>query len=115
MAPGVGPLPAAGAEIDVAGPISRYVEGLAPRNRRQIKMALRVFDWLPFPWRFSRASIEARQGFLRDLDRSGLSFHQDVLLFLKVLAGIGYGGDRRVSETVGYEMRCAVSDGGPDR
>ena len=118
MAPGVGQLPAADGELDVAGPVSRYVEGLAPRNRRQIKLALRVFDWLTFPWRFSRASLEARQGFLREMDRSGLSFHQDLLLLLKVLAGIGYGGQPSVAGAIGYEMRCEVADAeeaaGPD-
>jgi len=108
MAPGVGSLPAAVREVDVLGPIARFVDGLPPRARRQIRVALRIFDWLSFPWRFSRASLAAREQFLRDMDRSGLPLHQDLLLFMKVIAGIGYGGDPLVRRAVGYEMRCEV-------
>jgi choline dehydrogenase-like flavoprotein len=114
MAPGYGALPAADGELDVTGPIARYVTGLTPRTQRQIKLALRVFDWLPFPWRFSRASLDAREEFLRHLDRSGRPFHQDLLLFMKVIAGIGYGGRAEVQSAVGYEMRCAVREGEPE-
>ena len=95
-------------------PIVRYISGLPPRARRQIKVALRIFDWLPFPWRFSRVSLAARGQFLRDMDRSGLPLHQDLLLFMKVIAGIGYGGDPLVRGAVGYEMRCEVLETAPD-
>ena len=49
------------------------------------------------------------------MDRSGFSLYQDLLLFLKVLVGIGYGRDPRVRDAIGYEMRCAVRGGEPDR
>jgi choline dehydrogenase-like flavoprotein len=114
MAPGLGPLPAAVRDVDVVGPIARYVADLPPRARRQIKVALRIFDWLPFPWRFSRVSPEAREQFLRDMEQSGLPLHQDLLLFMKVVAGIGYGGDPLVRRAVGYEMRCEVRDAPAD-
>ena len=81
---------------------------------RQIKLALRVIEWLPFPWRFSRASLEARQDFLRRLQDSSLPRAADLLLFLKVLTGLGYGNDPRVQAAIGYQMRCEVGGDPPD-
>ncbi len=113
MAPGVGRLPAAEAEVPVAEPIARYLRSLPPGAVRRTRLALRVFEWLPFPWRFSRSSLEARQEFLRRLDGSPRWLHSNLLLFVKVLAGLGYGNDPRVREAVGYESRCAVREGVP--
>ena len=73
-----------------------------------MRLALRVFDWMPFPWRFSRASLEARQNFLRDVEDSGSQLQRDVALVLKVFCGLAYGSDPRVQAAVGYEARCAV-------
>ncbi len=75
----------------------------------QIRLALCVFEWLPFPWRFSRASVEARQDFLRSIEESGSQLRRDLALFLKILSGLGYGNDPRVQAAVGYEARCALS------
>ena len=110
MAPGVGPLPAAEAEVPVAEPLSRYLSGLPAGSVRRIRLALTVFEWLPFPWRFSRASLAARQDFLRRLDASPRVLFSNLLLFLKVLAGLGYGNHPRVREAVGYEARCGVRE-----
>jgi choline dehydrogenase-like flavoprotein len=121
MAPGFGDLPpAAGPEragsarrrdaVDVAEPLSEFLKRLPRRSARQVRLALRALDWLPFPWRFSRASLEARQDFLRRLEGSRLPLAGDLLLFLKVLAGLGYGNDARVRAAVGYEMRCEADD-----
>ncbi len=122
MAPGFGPLPpAAGPErkgssprrdsVEVATPLNRYMADLPARNTRQIRLALRALEWLPFPWRFSRASLDSRQDFLRRLERSSIPFAGDLLLLLKVVAGLGYGNDSRVRAAVGYEMRCESSNG----
>lgn len=100
--------------MDVVEPVARYVAGLPPRSQRQIALALRLFDRLPFPWRFSRASLPSREDFLRRMDRSGLAWQQDLLLLMKILVGIGYGRDERVRWAVGYEMRCAVIEGAPE-
>jgi len=114
MAPGLGPLPAAESEVPVAEPIARYLSGLPPGALRRIRLALFAFEWLPFPWRFSRASLEARQDFLRRIDASPRALYGNLLLFLKVLAGLGYGNHARVREAVGYEARCGVrEDGSP--
>ena len=77
---------------------------------RRIRLALVVFDWMPFPWRFSRQSLEARQEFLRRIDASPRAIHSNLLLFLKVLTGLGYGNHPSVREAVGYEARCGVRE-----
>lgn len=109
MAPGAGPLPPA-AELDLMGPLAGYVAGLPPRARRMIRLALRIFEWLPFPWRFSRQSLVTRETFLREMERSRQGWSQDLLLLLKVLVGLGYGTNERVTDALGYEMRCAVAE-----
>jgi choline dehydrogenase-like flavoprotein len=109
MAPRTGPLPAAEREAPVVEPLTRYVASLPSRSLYQMRAAIRVFEWLSFPWRFSRASMEARQEFLREMDRSRYWRFQDLLLFMKVLAGLGYGRDPRVREALGYSMRCEVA------
>jgi choline dehydrogenase-like flavoprotein len=113
MAPGVGALPAAESKVPVAEPIARYLRSMPPDAVRRTRLALFAFEWLPFPWRFSHSSVEARQEFLRRLDRSPRWLHSNLLLYLKVLAGLGYGNDPRVRSAVGYSSRCAVVDGAP--
>ena len=109
MAPGIGTLPAAEREAPVVEPLTRYVAALPARSLYQMRAAIRVFEWLSFPWRFSRAGLEARHEFLREMDRSRYWRFQDLLLFMKVLAGLGYGRHPRVREALGYSMRCEVA------
>src|SRR5215218_5075090 len=122
MAPGFGPLPPAAGPgrsatpqsadaVDVAEPINRYMATMQKRRVSQLKLALWALELLPFPWRFSRASLAARADFLARLEESTLPRAADLLLFLKVLAGLGYGNDARVQAAVGYRMRCQVADG----
>jgi choline dehydrogenase-like flavoprotein len=124
MAPGVEGLPPAlGPEragdpradgaVDTVAAIDAYLASLSHRAVRQVKLALWALELMPFPWRFSRASVDARQEFLGKLEGSRFPHAADLLLFLKVLAGLGYGNDARVRNAVGYEMRCEVSDGLP--
>jgi choline dehydrogenase-like flavoprotein len=114
MAPGIGPLPAAEREVPVAESFVRYAASLEPRTLRQLRLALRAFEWLPFPRRFSRASLEGRQRFLADMERSRLSLNRDLLLLIKVVAGTQYARDERVRLAVGYEERCALAPGEGD-
>jgi len=106
MAPGVGALPAAEAEVPVSESFVRHAATFDPRTLRRIRLAIRAFDWLPFPWRFSRSSLDARERFLFDLERSRLGPKRDLLLLMKVLTGTHYGGDPRVQAAVGAEERC---------
>jgi choline dehydrogenase-like flavoprotein len=112
MSPGTATLPGA-AEVDVAGTLSRYVGGLPPAEVKRMRLALRAFEWMPFPWRFSRASIEARQDFLAWMESSPVWWRQDILLLMKVLAGLGYGRDPKVIAAIGYEMKCEVEGDEP--
>ena len=114
MEPGAGPLPPA-SRLELGEPLSAFVGGLPPRGRLLVRLALRAFEWLPFPWRFSRRSLDARRDFLREMERSDSAWRQDLLLFLKVLVGVAYGSDRAVLAALGYEFRCEVSDEGPPR
>jgi choline dehydrogenase-like flavoprotein len=115
MAPGVGALPAAEVEVPVTESFARHAATFDPRTLKRIRLAIRVFEWLPFPWRFSRSSLDARERFLSDLEHSRLGFQRDLLLLMKVLAGTHYGGDPRVKAAVGYEERCGVTPNAGDR
>jgi len=100
--------------VDVAGPLAQYLAGLPGRRVRLVRLALRAFEWSPFPWRFSRASLEARQDFLRRMDQSRSWIRQDLLLLLKVLIGSGYANDPRVSAAVGATATCEVAGDAPE-
>ena len=110
MAPGAGPLPPA-AELGTAEAVAGFAAGLSSRGRLLVRVSLRAVEWLPAPWRFSRQELDARQEFLRDMESSGIGWVQDLLLFLKVLVGVGYGSHPRVTEAIGYEIGCEVAEG----
>jgi choline dehydrogenase-like flavoprotein len=84
---------------------------MSRRAAVRMRLALRAFEWMPFPWRFSRASLESRQDFVRSVEESGSQLARDITLFLKVLCGLAYGNDRRVQAAVGFEARCGVAPG----
>lgn len=111
MAPGYDGLPRAQHDVDVAGPVGRFLAELAPRNLSRVRLALRLFDWLPFPWRFSRLDLAAREDFLRRLEGARFGPAQELLLLAKVLCTFGYAVQPRVKERVGYEVGCALADG----
>jgi choline dehydrogenase-like flavoprotein len=111
MAPGYDGLPRAQRDVEVAEPVARFVSALPPRNLSRVKLALRVFEWLPFPWRFSRLDLEAREDFLAKLDSSRFGLHHELLLLAKVLCTFGYAIVPEVRERVGYEVSCALADG----
>ena len=76
MAPALGRLPAAEVDVDVSGRIAEFVRSLSPRMLGRIKLALRLFEWLPFPWRFSRLDLGAREDFLSRMEESHFSQFQ---------------------------------------
>ena len=102
MAPGIDGLPAAEREVDVSGPVARFVAELPPRGVSRLKLGLRVFELLPFPWRFSRLDLEAREDFLARMEGSRFGPHHDLLLMAKVLCTLGYSIVPEVRERVGY-------------
>jgi choline dehydrogenase-like flavoprotein len=112
MAPGIDGLPAAEREVDVSGPVARFLATTSPRALIRMRLGLRAFEWLPFPWRFSRLDPEAAEDFLHKLEGSKLSLHHDLLLMAKLFSTLGYAVTPEVEERIGFEVRCGLADGG---
>jgi choline dehydrogenase-like flavoprotein len=113
MAPALDGLPAAESEVDVSGPIARFLTSLSPRLLLRVRLALRAFEWLPFPWRFSRLGLEAREDFLSRMERSPNGLHHELLLMAKTFTTLGYAIDPRVERRLGLETSCRVANGAP--
>jgi choline dehydrogenase-like flavoprotein len=111
MAPALDGLPAAEREIDVSGPVGRFLTSLSPRVLTRIRLGLHAFEWLPFPWRFSRLDPGAREDFLRRLEGSRRRLHHELLLMAKTFGTLGYAVDARVEERLGLETSCRLADG----
>ncbi len=111
MAPGIDGLPAAERDVDVSGPVANFLSSVSPRVLTRLRLGLRAFEWLPFPWRFSRLDPEAREDFLLRLEGSRLSLHHDLLLMAKLFSTLGYAVTPPVQERIGFEIGCALSDG----
>ena len=112
MAPGYGDLPAAERQVDVSGPVARFCRDLPPHALLRLKLGLRAFEWLSFPWRFSRLDLNAREDFLQKMEGSSLRLHGDLLLMAKVLCTLGYAIAPEVKRLVGYEVTCRVAENG---
>ncbi|HSR94169.1 MAG TPA: GMC family oxidoreductase [Solirubrobacterales bacterium] len=113
MAPALDGLPAAEVEVDVSGPVGAFLGSLSPRVLTRVRLALRTFEWLPFPWRFSRLDLGAREDFLRHMERSRFSLYHELLLMAKTFTTLGYAIDPRVEERLGLETSCRVANGSP--
>jgi choline dehydrogenase-like flavoprotein len=111
MAPGIDGLPAAEREVEVSGPVARFLTSLSPRILLRLRLGLFAFEWLPFPWRFSRLDPVAREDFLHRLERSRFRLHHELLLMAKILSTLGYAVTPRVRERIGFETSCALADG----
>jgi choline dehydrogenase-like flavoprotein len=110
MAPGLDGLPAAEREVDVSGPVAEFLRSVSPRALARIKLGLRAFEWLPFPWRFSRLDAAARESFLRGMDASRFALHHELLLMAKVFATLGYAVLPEVEERIGFAVSCRLAD-----
>jgi choline dehydrogenase-like flavoprotein len=111
MAPALDGLPAAEREIDVSGPVARLLTSLSPRVLTRIRLALRLFEWLPFPWRFSRLELGAREDFLQRMEHSRFGLHHELVLMAKTFTTLGYAVNPRVEARLGLETSCRVKDG----
>jgi choline dehydrogenase-like flavoprotein len=113
MAPALDGLPAAEREVDVSGPVGDFVRSLSPRVLGRVRLGLRAFEWLPFPWRFSRLDLAAREDFLSRMEGSRFSLYHELLLMAKTFTTLGYAIDPRVEQRLGLETSCRVGEG-PD-
>ena len=111
MAPGIDGLPAAEREVDVSGPVAGFLRSLSPLVLLRVRLGLRAFEWLPFPWRFSRLDAEAAEDFLRRLERSRFPLHHDLLLMAKIFSTLGYAVAPEVEARIGTKISCALADG----
>ncbi len=111
MAPGIDGLPAAERDVDVSGPVAEFLRSVPPPVLLRLRLGLRAFEWLPFPWRFSRLDPEAAADFLRRLERSRFPLHHDLLLMAKLFSTLGYAVVPAVEARVGTEVGCALADG----
>jgi len=111
MAPGIDGLPAAERDVDVSGPVADFLGSVSPRVLGRLRLGLRAFEWLPFPWRFSRLDRGAQEDFLLKLEGSRFSLHHDLLLMAKLFSTLGYAVTPEVQERIGFEIRCGLADG----
>jgi choline dehydrogenase-like flavoprotein len=111
MAPGIDGLPAAERDVDVSGPVAEFLTSVSPRMLKRLRLALRAFEWLPFPWRFSRLDLGAREDFLRRMEGSRFGLYHDLLLMAKLFSTLGYAVTPEVKERIGFETTCALADG----
>jgi choline dehydrogenase-like flavoprotein len=111
MAPALDGLPAAEREVDVSQPVGEFLTSLSPRVLTRVRLGLRAFEWLPFPWRFSRLDLGAREDFLQRMERSRFGLYHELLLMAKTFTTLGYAIDPRVEQRLGLETSCRVGDG----
>jgi choline dehydrogenase-like flavoprotein len=111
MAPALDGLPAAERDIDVSGRVAEFLTSLSPRVLTRVRLGLRAFEWLPFPWRFSRLDLTAREDFLRRMEGSRVGLYHELLLMAKTFTTLGYAVDPRVEERLGLVTSCQVADG----
>jgi choline dehydrogenase-like flavoprotein len=111
MAPGIDGLPAAERDVDVSGPVAKFLRSVSPPVLLRLRLGLRAFEWLPFPWRFSRLDAEAAADFLHRLERSRFPLHHELLMMAKILASLGYAVVPAVEVRIGTRTGCALGDG----
>jgi len=111
MAPEHDGLPAAEREVDVSGPVAELLKSVAPRVLTRLKLALRVFNLLPFPWRFNRLDLGAREDFLRRMESSRFGLFHELLVMAKLFSTLGYTVLPEVEERIGVETSCRLADG----
>jgi choline dehydrogenase-like flavoprotein len=111
MSPGIDGLPAAERDVDASGPVAEFLTSVSPRVLSRIRLGLRAFEWLPFPWRFSRLDPEAAEDFLRRMERSRFSIYHDLLLMAKIFATLGYAVTPEVEARIGFKIACGLADG----
>lgn len=113
MGPPVEGMPGAGNGRRLAAEIDTFFRTLSPRVQLTVRAALWAFEWLSFPWRFSRLDRETAEDFLVRMETSRLFLHHDLLLLAKLLFNLANSDDPAVRAAVGAEMSCGLSE--PDR
>ncbi|MEZ5077949.1 MAG: GMC family oxidoreductase N-terminal domain-containing protein [Solirubrobacterales bacterium] len=111
MAPGIDGLPRAERDVDVSGSVAEFLRSVSPPVLRRLRLGLRAFEWLPFPWRFSRLDDAAAADFLERLEGSRFPLHHDLLLMAKLFSTLGYAVAPQVEARIGVRTACELADG----
>jgi len=111
MAPGIDGLPRAERDVDVSGPVAELLRSVSPRILLRLRLGLRAFEWLPFPWRFSRLDPDTAADFLEKMEASSFPLHHDLLLLAKLFSTLGYAVTPRVEARIGVRTACELADG----
>ena len=72
MAPGIDGLPAAEREVDVSGPVARFLAAVSPRVLLRLRSGCGPSSGCRSRWRFSRLDAAAREDFLHRLEALAL-------------------------------------------
>jgi choline dehydrogenase-like flavoprotein len=91
--------------------VAEFLRSLSPRVLLRLRLGLRAFEWLPFPWRFSKLDPAAAEDFLHKLDSSRFPLHHDLLLMAKLFSTLGYAVAPEVEAKIGVRTDCALADG----
>ncbi|HEX6206091.1 MAG TPA: GMC family oxidoreductase [Solirubrobacterales bacterium] len=91
--------------------MAEFLRSLSPQVLLRLRLGLRAFEWLPFPWRFSKLDPEAAEDFLQKLDSSRFPLHHDLLLMAKLFSTLGYAVAPEVEAKIGVRTDCALADG----
>ena len=92
-------------------PVAGLLASVPGRTRAGIRLALRLFEWSPYPRRFSRLPLHRRTAHIERTERSRRGLLRDVTLLVKTLAALAYARDPAVQAAVGVEQRCALAPG----
>ena len=116
MGPATEDMPGAGDGRELSLRIERFLPSIPGALRLQIRLALLAFEWLPFPRRFSRLDIAARERLLIGMETSRLPLRRDLVLLAKLLFNLAHSESDAVRKTIGVcwlrlrdRSRAAVS------
>jgi len=110
LVPPGGPFPLGAGDVGTAERVGRYLGGMAPETRRQVRLLLRAWEAAPLAsrhlGRFSRLAPAARAAWVEQSLVSRLPWRRIPLLLLKTLCLSAFCADPRVEEALGYGHGC---------
>ena len=109
MAPGIDGLPAAERDVDVSGPVARFLAtDLAARAAPAASSACAPSSGCPSPGASAASTRRPPEDFLHRLERSRFSLHHDLLLMAKLFSTLGYAVTPEVQARIGFEIGCGL-------
>lgn len=110
LIPPGGSIPWGADDVDVAGRLARDVDGWPPRVRRQIRLFLTAFEFLPLAsgrrHTFSRLSPDEQGDFLEKTYHHRSASRRLLVTLLKQMCFVTYLSVPDVEEAIGYRYEC---------